>query len=360
MADISNISLFGTTYQIKDNDSRNDITTINNNISDINRRITKKWLIFMDSYGEYVENGDFTNATVFWQAGGNFNANDANSFNNWIPQKLATINKEEYSDIIIMGGFNDRAASHESIISGMTKTITAIKTALGAQAGYYKIFLGHVGWSSTLESTNRDLLVINSIAVYRQAVKYGFDGYMTNSEYIMHNYRNFISDNVHPNIDGANEIVYQIKNFMACGTCDVHYPYLTINVLTYVVAFRLDNDVVTVYLPYDTIQRNVSLDANTEIQFLQITNASGSNGGYAIGYQDNVVNVTYNIALNGYITTNGTPQFIGLEGFRFYLKGGFLYAQNNTINSTGTGFQTGTMTAVQIRGGVFTIPTLYC
>lgn len=360
MADIANISLFGTTYQIKDTAARDNDVDINNNIAAINRKIIKKYIIFMDSYGQYITAGDFTNATVFWQAGANFNSNDANSFNNWIPDKLETLNLEEYSDILILGGFNDRAASQESIATGMQNTISAIKSALGTQAQYYKIFLGHVGWSSTLESSVRDLLVTNSIPIYRQAVRYGFDGYMNNSEYIMHNYRNFNSDNVHPNQNGTAEIVYQIKNFMDTGSCDVHYPYLVITVGTYQVAFRLDNDVVTIYLPYDTIQRTITLNANEELQFLQITNASGSNAGYAIGYQDNVVNVTYYITLNGYITCSTSPQFIGLEGFRFYLKGGFLYAQNNTINSAGTAFQTGTMTAVQIRGGVFTIPTLYC
>lgn len=360
MADISNIELFGTKYNIKDTQNRQNTKNNTEQINEVNRRLADKWLIFMDSYGQYITDGSFSNATVFWQAGGNFNANDANSFNVWIPAKLQTVNLSDYSNIIILGGFNDRNASQESIATGMRNTVTAVKSALGDQAGYYKIFVGHIGWSSTLESSIRDLLVVNSIPIYRQAVKYGFDGYMTNSEYIMHNYRNFNSDNVHPNTDGTNEIIYQIKNFMATGTCDVHYPYLVVDVLTYQVGFRLDNDIVTVYLPYNTIQRTNNLDANTEIQFLQITNASGSNGGYAIGYQDNVVNVTYYITLNGYVTCSTSPTFIGLEGFRFYLRGGFLYAQNNTINSAGTGFQTGTMTAVQIRGGVFTIPTLYC
>ena len=360
MADVSNFILYGENLQIKDATARDNDIDINNNIAKIKRKLIKKYIIFIDSYGQYITAGDFTNATVFWQAGANFNADDSNSYNNWIPTKLATLNLAEYSDIIILGGFNDRAASQESIATGMQNTISAIKNALGEQSQYYKIYLGHIGWSSTLESRVRDLLVTNSIPIYRQAVRYGFDGYMTNSEYTMHNYRNFNSDNVHPNIGGTAEIIYQIKNFMATGTCDVHYPYLVITVGTYQVAFRLDNDIVTIYLPYDTIQKTIALNANEELQFLQITNASGGNAGYAIGYQDNVVNVTYYITLNGYITTNGNPQFIGLEGFRFYLRGGFLYAQNNTINSAGSGFQTGTMTAVQIRGGVFTIPTLYC
>lgn len=360
MADISNIELFGTKYNIKDTQNRQNTKNNTEQINEINRRLADKWLIFMDSYGQYITDGSFSNATVFWQAGGNFNANDANSFNVWIPAKLQTVNLSDYSNIIILGGFNDRNASQESIATGMRNTVTAVKSALGNQAGYYKIFVGHIGWSSTLESSIRDLLVVNSIPIYRQAVKYGFDGYMTNSEYIMHNYRNFNSDNLHPNTDGTNEIIYQIKNFMATGTCDVHYPYLVINVSNYQVGFRLDNDIVTIYLPFNTIQKNAELTADSEIQFLQITNATADNAGYAIGYQDNVPSVVYAIHLNGFVTCSTSPQFIGLEGFKFYLKGGFLWGNNNTINSAGTSFQTGSMTAIQIRGGVFTIPTLYC
>ena len=345
----------------------------NNTVSKLSKLMDKKPIIFIDSYGEFIPSELYTGLgwSLNWKAGANFNANDDNTFYNWIVPILNSLDLTNYSHIMFLGGFNDRDASQESIMQGIATTVNTIKTVYSTkQVDFNKVTIcvGHVGWSSTLDSTMRDKILTASLPAYHKCNSYGCC-YMTNIEYVLHDYSIFREDNVHPNNTGGTEIFKQIIQFLYSGCCDVWKDYKVVPIVggnnvstTYNVSYRLHNDKVEIWLPYDTIQFTTPVvhSANTDITLLQIEAGTAGTRGYAMGVYDNSPNLEHYINLNGYYTTNGAPLFVGCEGVQYTIYGGFLHAFNNTIKNDGSGFQEFNATALQIRGGVIEIPTLMC
>lgn len=382
--DVSKIQLLDQILNIKDSAAQNSIGLINNDLEDINSNISKmtndidilkdnvnnKALIFTDSYGKYIPTKLFDDYghKIFWRDGANFNANDNNTFYNWIGAKIDSVDINDYRQIIFIGGFNDRSASQESIINGMTQTYNFLKTKIGSLFSQYKISVGHIGWSSTLDSDVRDLVCTNSLPAYRKSPSCGMP-YMTNIEYVLHDYSIFNTDNVHPNTTGGQLIANQIFNYIYEGTCDVHKDYKICQIVggnnvsaSYNVAYRLDNDLITVWLPYNAIHftNPVEFKSDSDITLLQIEPSTATTRGYVMGMYDAQPNLSHFITLNGYVVCQGTPQFRSLDGVQFYIYGGFLHCYNNKIKADGTGFDTFFITDIQIRGCCFTIPTLLC
>ena len=332
-----------------------------------------KTLIIMDSYGENYTTTYLNeiNATKLWKAGSNFNANDSNSWYNWIGPELDKLDLKQYGTILIMGGFNDRNASQESIFTGMQKTYTLLKQKIegdGANVNTFVLAIGHIGWSSTLESSERDKMVRRSLPAYYKCQEYGFV-YMKNIEYTLHAYNLFNSDNVHPNSTGVELIHRQVQQFLKTGTCDVHKDYMTRSITwsnasaAYNVGCILDNEITRIYLPYTTInfKSPIRFYGDTKIQFLQIAHNTASQRGYMMGSFDNQPNVQHQILLNGYFTVSSGPSsFLTFEGMRFVLEGGFLYCYCNMLNLSNNGWIDFYASAMQIRSGQIFLPTLEC
>lgn len=329
------------------------------------------YVVLSDSYGSYnlstdymknnlqakLPNVDFKSITC--TAGACF-AGGNTSYD----RLLSKIDLSDVTDIILIGGFNDRSFSQEAIMDGIQKVRDLVDDNI-------RIHIGHHGWSSLLGSDERDLLTTNSIPAYRKCIAYNNCFYMKNYEYTMHDYYLFQEDNVHPTEEGTEQLCRQIAQYITNGTCDVHYQYRVLtfqnayNTATkYEVGCMLDNDMVTIYLPSIPIDFSTAVTCgvnNDSALLLQVENAAG-NRGFMMGMYDGRQNVKHTIHLNGYFKTdgNGTPLYVGMEGCKFVLQGGFLNIYNNTINSDGTNFQLFNVTAMEIRGGTFTIPTLAC
>lgn len=331
----------------------------------------KCYVVISDSYGSYNLSTDYMKnnlqaklpdvdfKSITCTAGACFGGGNMS-----YDKLLSAMDLSDVTDIVIVGGFNDRNYSQDVIQAGIKKVRDLVDSNI-------RIHIGHHGWSSLLESTERDLLTTNSIPAYRKCIAYNNCFYMKNYEYAMHDYYLFQQDNVHPTEDGAEQLCRQIAQYIMNGTCDVHYQYRVLRfsdahntATSYEVGCMLDNDMVTVYLPSIPIDFTSAVECNVNnesAQLLQIEQSSGTRG-YMMGMYDGRQNVKHTLHLNGYFKTdgNGTPLYVGMEGCKFVLQGGFLYIYNDTINSDGTNFQYFKIVAMEIRGGTFTIPTLSC
>lgn len=332
----------------------------------------KCYVVISDSYGgynlstDYLKNNltaklpDVDFKSISCVAGACFNSGDAT-----FDKLLAKTDLNGVTDIILVGGFNDRESSQENIMQGIKRVRDLIDENI-------RIHIGHHAWSSLLESSVRDLLIVNSIPSYRKCSTYNNCFYMKNYEYVMHDYSLFQEDNVHPNENGAQQICRQIARYIETGTCDVHYQYKVLSFQSgyntanaYEVAYVLDNDLVTIYLPTIPINFTNPITCgvnNNDTQLLQVEYPTGDNRGYMMGMYDARQNVQHVLSLNGYFKTdaNGTPLYVGMEGCKFVLQGGFIHMYNNTIAADGINFQVFNAVAMEIRGGTFTIPTLAC
>ena len=333
-----------------------------------------KVLIIMDSYGQNYTTTwlNEINANKLWKAGSNFNADDSNSWYNWIGPELDDLDLSQYDKILIMGGFNDRNASQESIFSGMQKTYDLIEqkiTNKGLNINSFGLYIGHIGWSSTLSSTERDEIVRRSLPAYYKCQKYGFT-YMTNIEYTLHSYNLFNSDNVHPNSSGAEAIHRQVQQFLKTGSCDVHKDYMTRSITSsgvtgsYNVGYILDNEITRLYLPYDSIHFSTPkrFHGDAKIQLLQVESSTASQRGYVMGMFDNQNNVQHQILLNGFFTVSSglNVPFVSMEGMKFTIEVGFLYCYCNMLNLDNNGWIDFYASDMQIRTGQIFLPTLEC
>lgn len=379
----SNAVFTDTTYTVASTSkdglmSSADKTALTSVVSRVKRNV----FVITDSYGVYKSNSDasgdpmvfpsyFTKVFNFMgfvaHHGGNFNAGASNSadfaaiYKNEAKPKITA----DLTDLIIVGGFNDREAEPSAIHAGIKRLYDAVIK----DYPNCKISIGHFGWSSTPDSEVRDSMLTHSLVAYRACTTYGC-AYMPNSEYTMHNYSLFTTDNVHPNTNGKAEIVKQIFEYLCTGTCDVHYPYRLItipatgNITTaYQVGFKLDNNIVTMYLPNTslTFKKYPPMGANALSQFMCIASiGSRDTCGYAMGMYDDKYHVQKSLPIKGYFTcSDGT--FRPLDPCDFYLQGGFIMCRANILASPTSAYLPDFYaTGFQIRGCVIQLTCDQC
>ena len=228
MADISKITIASGTYDIKDETARNDIA----DLQTPRKQFTNRKLIFIgDSYGTGNNSVD-SNQTTTWvtlvpQYLGIDNSQvqascvDGSGFKAGLTFKsqLETLasgitNKNSITDIIIVGGYNDKDYTSADIDTKMAEFFTYAKTTFPNA----DMKLACVGWTKHYD--NRQAIASKVIPTYSKCGKYGCQ-YLTNTEFIMHDYRLFSPDDFHPSQDGQNELSSYLATAISTGSCDV-------------------------------------------------------------------------------------------------------------------------------------------
>ena len=222
MADISKIQIESGVYDIKDETARSKINIVASPKSYQNR----KYLFVGDSYavgyqGSGVDNieGFFTkvkndlNLTGQIVCANGYGFLGMNNNLTWksLLQSTTINNKETFTDIIICGGMNDRATD-ENMDSAMADLFSYLETNFTNAI----IHVGCVGrYAKTTDENIRNMIRIGSL--YKViTTKYGHK-YIDNSELILHNMSWFISDNIHPNTYGENQLAFGIKQYITNG-----------------------------------------------------------------------------------------------------------------------------------------------
>ena len=159
------------------------------------------------------------------------------------------------------------------------------------------------------------------------------------------------------------------------GTCDVHYPYKintynsgglvgTNTASVYVVASKLDNDVVTISLHNDTVlfTTPATMSTSSYTQLLQMANLTDGTRLHFMGVYDDAPWNAAQINFIGYGQfVNGDYEFLPTNEMQFILNGGFLHCRPYNLNPDGSGFFTvGDFRTLRPLGQAITIPTLMC
>ena len=129
-------------------------------------------------------------------------------------------NKNNITDIVIIGGYNDASHSISDILTAMGTFFTYSKTHFSNA----QVSIGCVGWSRIY--TARQLIANRSLNAYSQCGKFG-GRYLKNVEYILHDYSLFSDDNYHPNQNGQNELSTYLVDAIKTGSCNVIRGFVT-------------------------------------------------------------------------------------------------------------------------------------
>ena len=134
---------------------------------------------------------------------------------------LESVSSDYFSDIVVLGGFNDRAATRQQILDGIN-TFCATARSLFAGA---KVHIGCVGWikegtdpSSAYSNWEevRQNIIETVIPAYQSAPKFGA-GYISMSEYILTDDMMTNKDGYHPGEEGNKAIAKAVANALLTG-----------------------------------------------------------------------------------------------------------------------------------------------
>lgn len=375
MADIAKIRLGNTDYDIKDTVARTNIEFVRE----------RKIIIFGDSYFKDSPIGNVTPNFKTWlqtclsrvnnvefevhaDGGEGFARPTTDNFLHDVQNYTSAFDADMVTDVFFVGGYNDRPYTITAIQDGMQ----AVFNAVIEKWPNAKISVGHFGWNSALDATERTKIINVSLPAWRNCTLYGA-AYMTNAEYTMHFYDYFISDDIHPTADGLQQIAQQVAKYILSGTCDVHYNLRSIAFNTgvnaavntpteYTIRARLDNDLVTIYFPDVNIIFNDFFDLSntTFTSILQLTTNTAGQRSYYIGMYSDATWFAQAIPLIAYIQYDGS-KFAGLENMLCVIDNGFLKIRNYQILEAGNSFKSITnVNHIHLIGGAYHLRTLEC
>ena len=175
----------------------------------------------MAQYAGWVENKTYwheeTGGAGFGKKGGADFTKDFNQLTTDAYNRMNDVQRLSIKKILYAGGWNDADVSQSNIMTGMKNTFANARQKFPNA----DIFVAMIGWS--VDYSKREQIITNALPAYTKCGKYG-GRYITNSEYIMHNYGGISrSDNQHPNEENQDLIATYLLNGLLYGSCDVQY-----------------------------------------------------------------------------------------------------------------------------------------
>lgn len=175
----------------------------------------------MAQYAGWVENKTYwheeTGGCGFGKKGGADFTKDFNQLTTDAYNRMTDVQRLGIKKILYAGGWNDADVSQSNIMAGMKNTFTNARQKFPNA----EIYVAMIGWS--VDYSKREQIITNALPAYTKCGKYGAR-YITNSEYIMHNYGGISrSDNQHPNEENQDLIATYLLNGILHGSCDVQY-----------------------------------------------------------------------------------------------------------------------------------------
>ena len=135
--------------------------------------------------------------------------------------ELTENQKNEITDIFVVGGWNDRNSNQVTLYNKMSIFNNYAKNVYPNS----KITIGYVGWSNpfmrdTEENRTTVFKCINNYITNCSMLKWN---YIKNSQYILHNYNTsyWEEDGVHPSQLGQNELGKELSFGFINGFCDI-------------------------------------------------------------------------------------------------------------------------------------------
>lgn len=214
------------------NQAETKIANLENNVSILNGT-NRKLAMIGDSYAagytpegsipswcNYVCNylGLTYSEQVQTALGGTGFATDTNNFNT-LASALSVDNT--VTDVIVAGGYNDISKSSSAIITGITNTVTTLKTKFPNA----KIHIAFIG-CSTIDNAK---FFYNTYLAYVQGSTINKVHYMENVEIAMHDIDTLSSDHLHPSAKGHENVGKYMAESIKYGIADVVLPEIALN-----------------------------------------------------------------------------------------------------------------------------------
>ena len=241
MADISKISLEGTSYNIKDGTARADITTldtkVDNNYNTLNGKIdniingsNRRYVFIGDSYntsdtpsggvqitpwgGLVASYMGLSNGTYYTTglSGAGWSRDTSGTFLQLL-QGLNIQNKNDITDIVVCGGINDNNQTDSQVLDA----VEAFSQHVATNYPNAKIHVGCVAWSTNDGLRN---YLEHASCLYEKFGRYSNIDVMSNAITWLHNYAWIQPDGNHPYLEGSRHIAEKIANFLKGGNSE--------------------------------------------------------------------------------------------------------------------------------------------
>lgn len=269
MADISKIKLNNVDYDIKDIIARNNISTINNDISLLK---TRKYLMIGDSYAkgdgqvpqgwcaQVASNLGLTAGVNYFysvKGGSGFSTSLTEKFQTRIQEavnSLSTDVKNTITDIVIAGGWNDHYFRNttSTIDSGMDNCSALIK----ANFPNAKVWLIPLGYDN-IPTVRDDLHQIYDLVYARKSAQLGWT-YVDGAQFSL--IPPYIqADNTHPNANGDYILGCAISSILTGGTAYKNIPFNTLSINNREIgSVSLYNGYITITTFYESLSITLS------------------------------------------------------------------------------------------------------
>lgn len=195
---------------------------------------------------------------------------------------------DEITDIIIVGGYNDKSKNDSDIENKISELMTYAKTTYPNA----KVKFGCVGWSRDYAVRQE---IMEKLPVYQRITKYGGE-YLNNTEWILHDYSLFSDDHYHPNQNGQNELSKYLVEAIKTGSCDVQRVQFSVNNLVKIYESDTLNPAYCIMM-----QNNGQIDVCINLGFVKKSDEYTIDGGSVIPI--------CNISNNSLVTGSGIDCF---------------------------------------------------
>ena len=293
----------------------------------------------MAQYAGWVENKTYWHEEIGGAGfgkkgvdGKDFNILTTDAYN-----RMTDVQRLGVKTILYAGGWNDFDVSQSNIMTGMGITFDSARKKFPNA----EIYVAMIGWSVDL--SKREQIITNVLPAYTKCGKYGAR-YITNSEYIMHNYGGISrSDNQHPNEKNQELLATYLLNGLLHGSCDVQYrqnlPYhineTTVTKINSLGVITLSNDVTSWNLGRIQIDFNSNhkIAGGTVVEIATVDENSLVLGGA-------LATNKFNTPVSGYMvdTTSGTFKYYDFLGV-LAIDSGKVRLSFNMIKNDNSGYQ---------------------
>ena len=243
-----------------------------------------------------------------------------------INNRLSLItDKDLYSDVVVISGGNDKAASYAALYSGMSD----FKSYIATNFPNAKIHVGSVGWSGLATDNG---LFRNSANNYIAAAQALGIHYLRNVEYILH-WKPYIRDNTaiiptdyyHPTENGVRELGKGITQAFLTGACTVKYA----DTIT-LTPDGTNCDTITGTWVVSMVNGTTIIESGNTSIHIPISKAGGSGIASAGTFSSNLFNpVSVNNVLSGLKLADTSPYIINISLANGVISFGLTGAVNN-------------------------------
>lgn len=153
--------------------------------------------------------------------------------------------KSTIENVIVFGGFNDHGFQYDDIDLAIKNFCNYVNENFPNA----KIMIGEIGWSPFNDI--KVGLVNNVLTAYTQCGKYGAT-YVCGSEYIMHDYKMFNNDWIHPSTDGYLILARYLASGIINGCIDYKVSYNNVSLNAVAPVTKIEHIIIN-----ETIENNI-------------------------------------------------------------------------------------------------------